>query len=70
MNKKLSETEIARLKAELAELPLGADKCAQVERLFGRISARKVYYRGPSFSHPRGVDYVNVENYLQRMGDW
>ena len=46
-----------------------SDKCAQVERLFGRISARKVYYRGPSFSHPRGVDYVNVENYLQRMGD-
>jgi len=43
------------------------DKCAQVERLFGRISARKVYYRGPGFVHPRGVEYVNVEGHLRKI---
>lgn len=43
------------------------DKCAQVERLFGRISSRKVYYRGLDFLHPRGVEYVNVEKYLRNF---
>ena len=42
-------------------------KCRQVEKLFGRISARRVYYRGPDFVHPRGVEYTNVENYLKSM---
>ena len=43
------------------------DKCAQVERLFGRISSRKVYYRGPDFIHPSGVEYLNVEKYLKNL---
>ena len=42
-------------------------KCAQVERLFGRISSRKVYYRGPDFLHPGGVEYLNVEKYLKNL---
>lgn len=42
-------------------------KCAQVERLFGRISSRKVYYRGPDFLHPSGVEYLNVEKYLKNL---
>ena len=44
-----------------------ADKCAQVERLFGRISSRKVYYRGRGFLHPSGIEYVNVEKYLKGL---
>lgn len=44
------------------------DKCAQVERIFGRISARKVYYRGTGFVHPSGVEYLNVEDYLRHVG--
>ena len=42
-------------------------KCAQVERLFGRISSRKVYYRGEDFVHPSGVEYRNVEAYLKSL---
>lgn len=44
-----------------------ADKCAQVERLFGRISSRKVYYRGRGFLHPSGIEYLNVEKYLKGL---
>ena len=44
------------------------DKCAQIERIFGRISSRKVYYRGPDFVHPCGVEYLNVEDFLRRIG--
>ena len=44
------------------------EKCAQTERLFGRIASRKVYYRGPDFVHPSGVVYCNVEDYLKSFG--
>lgn len=43
------------------------EKCAAVETLFGRITARKVYYRGHDFVHPSGVVYCNVENYLKGL---
>ena len=43
------------------------EKCEQVERIFGRISARKVYYRGADFVHPSGVEYHNVESYLKNL---
>ena len=44
-----------------------AAKCALTEKLFGRIAARKVYYRGPDFTHPSGVEYRNVEGYLRNL---
>lgn len=46
---------------------LDKEKCAQTERLFGRIASRKVYYRGPDFVHPSGIVYCNVEDYLKSL---
>ena len=43
------------------------EKCAVVEKSFGRIASRVVYYRGSDFDHASGVRYRNVENYLSGL---
>ena len=43
------------------------DKCDYVERTYGRIVGRYVLYHGENAKTRKGVDYLNVENYLSRL---
>lgn len=43
------------------------DRCDYVERTYGRIVGRYVLYRGENAKTRKGVDYLNVENYLSRL---
>ena len=43
------------------------DRCDYVERTYGRIVGRCVLYRGGDAKTGKGVNYLNVENYLTRL---
>ena len=43
------------------------EKCAQTEHRFGKIAARTVIYRGET-TDSGNLRYVNVEEYLKRLG--
>ena len=43
------------------------DRCDYVERTYGRIVGRCVLYRGGDAKTGKGVNYLNVENYLTKL---
>ncbi len=43
-------------------------KCRETEFRFGRITRKAVLYRGKD-THVNGIDYLNAEEYLRRLGE-
>jgi len=43
------------------------EKLAETERKYGKITKRAVIYRGDNYTEENGVEYINVEGYLQEL---
>ena len=43
------------------------EKLAETERKYGRITKRAVIYRGDAHVEENGVEYINVEDYLNSL---
>ena len=43
------------------------EKLAETERKYGRITKRAVLYRGDAYVEENGVEYINVESYLNLL---
>ena len=43
------------------------DKLAETERKYGKITKRAVIYRGEAYLEENGVEYINVESYLNLL---
>lgn len=43
------------------------EKLADTKRKYGKITKRAVIYRGDSHAEENGVEYINVESYLQQL---
>ena len=43
------------------------EKLAETERKYGRITKRAVLYRGDAYVEENGVEYINVEFYLNLL---
>ena len=43
------------------------EKLAETERKYGKITKRAVIYRGDSYTEENGVEYINVESYLNLL---
>ena len=43
------------------------EKLAETERKYGKITKRAVIYRGDNYTEENGVEYINVEGYLQKL---
>lgn len=46
---------------------LSSDDCAATEHIYGPITRRCVIYRGKSQLMDNGIDYLNLEEYLERL---
>lgn len=43
------------------------DKLIETERKYGHITKRTVLYRGDDYTEENGIEYINVENYLNSL---
>lgn len=43
------------------------EKLTETERKYGKITKRAVIYRGDNYTEENGVEYINVEGYLQKL---
>ena len=43
------------------------EKLTETERKYGRITKRAVIYRGSAYLEENGVEYINVESYLNSL---
>ena len=44
------------------------EACLQAERQYGKIAKKCVIYRGESRILKNGIEYLNVEEYLNALG--
>ena len=44
-----------------------SEKLTETERKYGKITKRAVIYRGDNYTEENGVEYINVEGYLQKL---
>ena len=47
---------------------MNAEKCAVIERIYGKITGKYVYYRGED-TKVGEIQYLNVEKYLKNLID-